>query len=53
MKKTYHSRQLEGILCVDTIPTLMLFKNGKAIGSIVAPASKATIEAFIKEALSQ
>jgi len=38
---------------IDTIPTLMLFKNGKAIGSIVAPASKAAIEAFIKEALSQ
>ena len=38
---------------IDTIPMLMLFKNGNAIGSIVAPASKATIEAFIKEALSQ
>ena len=38
---------------VSSVPTLMLFKNGKAIGSIVAPASKAAIEAFIKEALSQ
>ena len=26
---------------IDTIPTLMLFKNGKALGSIVAPASSA------------
>ena len=38
---------------IDTIPTLMLFKNGEVIGSIVAPGSKAAIEAFIKEALSQ
>ena len=38
---------------IDTIPTLMLFKNGKAIGSIVAPGSKAAIEAFIKETLAQ
>ena len=38
---------------IDTIPTLMLFKNGEAIGSVVAPGSKASIEAFIKEALSQ
>ena len=38
---------------IDTIPTLMLFKDGKALGSIVAPASKAAIEAFIKETLEQ
>ena len=38
---------------IDNIHTLMLFKNGKAIGSIVAPASKAAIEAFIKETLEQ
>ena len=38
---------------IDTIPTLMLFKNGKAIGSIVAPGSKAAIEAFIRETLAQ
>ena len=29
---------------IDTIPTLMLFKDGKALGSIVAPASKAAID---------
>ena len=38
---------------IDTIPTLMLFKNGEVIGSIVAPASKAAIEAFIRETLAQ
>ena len=38
---------------IDTIPTLMLFKSGEVIGSVVAPGSKAAIEAFIKEALSQ
>ena len=38
---------------IDTIPTLMLFKNGEALGSIVAPASKAAIEAFIRETLAQ
>ena len=32
---------------IDTIPTLMLFKDGEALGS------KAAIEAFIKETLEQ
>ena len=38
---------------IDTIPTLMLFKDGKVLGSIVAPASKAAIETFIQETLAQ
>ena len=38
---------------VATIPTLMLFKDGEVLGSVVAPASKAAIEAFIKETLAQ
>ena len=38
---------------IGTIPTLMLFKNGEVIDSIVAPASKAAIETFIQETLSQ
>ena len=38
---------------IDTIPTLLLFKDGKVLGSVVAPASKAAIEAFIKETLAQ
>ena len=38
---------------IDTIPTLMLFKDGEVLGSIVAPASKAAIETFIQETLAQ
>ena len=49
----YEEPQLIERFGIDTIPTLMLFHSGKALGSIVAPGSKAAIEAFIKEALSQ
>lgn len=38
---------------IEVIPTLMLYQGGKVIGSIVAPESKARIEAFIEEALQQ
>ena len=38
---------------IDTIPTLMPFKNGEVLGSIVAPGSKAAIETFIQETLAQ
>ena len=38
---------------IEVIPTLVLYQNGQAIGSIVAPESKAKIEAFIQEALNQ
>ena len=38
---------------IDTIPTLMLFHSGTALGSIVAPASKAALEAFVRETLAQ
>ena len=38
---------------IDTIPTLMLFKDGEVLGSVVAPGSKAAIEAFIRETLAQ
>ena len=34
------------------IPTLVLFRNGKAVDSITAPGSKAEIDRFIQEALS-
>ncbi len=34
---------------IEVIPTLVLYRDGKAIESIVAPESKATIEAFIRE----
>lgn len=32
---------------IEIIPTLVLYKDGKAVGSIVAPESKAAIDAFI------
>ena len=38
---------------IEVIPTLVLYKDGQAIGSIVAPESKAMIEAFIQESLSK
>ena len=34
---------------IEVIPTLVLYRNGHAVGSIVAPESKAMIEAFIRE----
>ena len=36
---------------IEVIPTLVLYKNGEAIGSIVAPESKAMIEEFIRQIL--
>ena len=36
---------------IEVIPTLVMYKGGKALGSIVAPESKARIEAFIRENL--
>lgn len=36
---------------IEVIPTLILYQNGQAIGSIVAPESKARIEEFVKNAL--
>ena len=35
---------------IEVIPTLVLYRGGKALGSIVAPDSKARIEEFIQEA---
>ncbi len=37
---------------IEVIPTLILYKNGQALGSIVAPESKARIEEFIEETLN-
>ena len=34
---------------IEVIPTLILYRNGKALGSIVAPESKARIEEFIRQ----
>ena len=34
---------------IQVIPTLVLYRDGKALGSITAPQSKADIEKFIEE----
>ena len=36
---------------IEVIPTFLLYENGQALGSIVAPESKARIEEFIRETL--
>ena len=38
---------------IEVIPTLVLYKGGQAIASIVAPESKAAIENFIQENLGK
>ena len=40
-----HQEQLE------VIPTFVLYRDGKAISSVVAPESKAALENFIREGL--
>lgn len=36
---------------IEVIPTLVMYRGGQSIGSIVAPDSKAMIENFIQESL--
>lgn len=36
---------------IEVIPTLILYRGGEALGSIVAPESKAKIDEFLKESL--
>ena len=36
---------------IEVIPTLILYKDGKSVNFVVAPESKAAIEAFINENL--
>lgn len=38
---------------IEIIPTLVLYRDGKAIDSIIAPESKKMIENFINEALEK
>ena len=38
---------------IEIIPTLVLYKNGKAVSSIVAPESKAMIDDFIRDAMAK
>ena len=37
---------------IEVIPTLVVYKEGFELGSIVAPESKARIEQFLEESLS-
>ena len=36
---------------IEVIPTLVMYRGGQALGSVVAPESKAKIEEFIRETL--
>lgn len=36
---------------IEVIPTLILYKNGEALGSVVAPESKTKIDEFIQETI--
>lgn len=36
---------------IEVIPTLVLYRDGQALGSIVAPDSKAKIDQFLRETL--
>ena len=38
---------------LEVVPTLILYKNGKAVDSVVNPGSKAAIDQFIQEALAK
>lgn len=43
--------QLAAAEQIEVIPTLVLYRSGSAIGSVVAPESKAAIDRLIEEAL--
>lgn len=47
------ARQLAKDEKISAIPTLVLYRDGKAVDSIVAPGSKAAIDKFIQEALAK
>jgi len=38
---------------IEVIPTLMLYRDGMELGSIVAPESKSAIEEFIRQSLGK
>ena len=38
---------------IEVIPTLVLYRKGQALGSIVAPGSKAMIEEFVEQNLAK
>ena len=43
--------ELAQALQIEVIPTMVIFKDGKEINSIIAPQAKAQIEEFIAETL--
>ena len=45
--------ELAGQEHIEVIPTLVIYHKGQALGSIVAPESKARIEEFILENLGE
>ena len=45
--------QLAGAQGIEVFPTLVLYRNGKPLNSIVAPESKAAIDGFIRETLGE
>ena len=45
--------RLAGAEGIEVIPTLVLYRNGKAVDSVTAPGSKAEIDRFIQEALAK
>ena len=38
---------------IEVVPTLVIYQEGKALGSIVAPESRARIEEFIAQTLGE
>ena len=38
---------------IEVIPTLVLYQNGQAVASIVAPESKAMIDQFLEESFNK
>ena len=38
---------------IEVIPTLVLYRDGQAVASIVAPESKAMIDQFLEESLKK
>ena len=45
--------QLANLEQIEVIPTLVIFRGGAAVNSVVAPDSKAAIDRFIAQALEQ
>lgn len=45
------ARELADRYGVDTLPTLLLFSGGQVVDALVAPATKAAIEEFVRRAL--